>query len=219
VVIKNIIIVIFLGLTISCSSNRDNTEYNQHNSLKGYTFGNLLNTRYNSDLTLLLKSHEEQVNGAFCGIASLQIVLEYFKDIDSSQYRLLNPFFTLKTRVFGMTLGELDEHAQSLNLNTKRTHGHQLDIQKFKDILKKNLSNKEDLILINYSRMILNQEGSGHISPIGAFNDTEDMVLILDVSTKYEHTWIPLELLFSSINTIDNISAQYRGILTITNTD
>jgi hypothetical protein len=45
----------------------------------------------------------------------------------------------------------------------------------------------------------LGQESGGHISPIGAFNEGGDAVLILDTANyKYPWTWVPVDRMWSA---------------------
>ena len=56
------------------------------------------------------------------------------------------------------------------------------------------------VMILSYSRKVLNQTGSGHFSPAGAYDPTSDMVLIMDVARfKYPPHWVPLSLLYSSM--------------------
>lgn len=55
-------------------------------------------------------------------------------------------------------------------------------------------------IIANFSRETLNQTGTGHFSPIGAYNQEHDMVLILDTARfKLPAFWTKLPLLWKSI--------------------
>lgn len=56
------------------------------------------------------------------------------------------------------------------------------------------------------------QTGSGHFSPIGGYHTGKDMVLTLDVARfKYPPHWVPLELLWEAMNTIDGATGHHRG--------
>ena len=50
------------------------------------------------------------------------------------------------------------------------------------------------LMTINFSRKSLSQTGSGHFSPLAAYNSKNDMALILDVAKfKYDTYWCSVE--------------------------
>jgi len=75
-------------------------------------------------------------------------------------------------------------------------------------------------MILSYYRPTLNQSGSGHFSPIGGYNSNKDLVLIMDVARfKYPPHWIPLSLLFDSINTIDIDSNKSRGYILLSKGD
>lgn len=75
----------------------------------------------------------------------------------------------------------------------------------------------QTVMIASYSRPVLNQTGSGHFSPIGAYNSENDMVLILDVARfKYPAHWVPLPLLFQAMQSIDSDSQKSRGYILLT---
>ncbi len=53
------------------------------------------------------------------------------------------------------------------------------------------------LLTVNFHRKTLGQTGTGHYSPIGAYNSKCDMALILDVAKfKYDSYWCSVPLLY-----------------------
>ncbi len=55
-------------------------------------------------------------------------------------------------------------------------------------------------MIVNYHREALNQAGAGHHSPIGAYNEATDQVLILDVARfKYPPHWVELAKLYEAM--------------------
>jgi len=75
----------------------------------------------------------------------------------------------------------------------------------------------DDIRLVcSYNRSTLQQTGTGHFSPIAAYHSQEDLVLILDVARfKYPSHWIPIELLWQSMCTIDSATGKTRGFYLI----
>ena len=54
-------------------------------------------------------------------------------------------------------------------------------------------------MLVNYQREVLGQRRVGHISPVAAYDQASDSVLILDTATyNYPATWVPLARLHGS---------------------
>jgi glutathione gamma-glutamylcysteinyltransferase len=63
-----------------------------------------------------------------------------------------------------------------------------------------------------YDRAALGQTGAGHYSPIGAWNQRRDLVLVLDVARfKYPPHWVPTSRLHQAMCTLDADSGLMRG--------
>jgi len=69
-----------------------------------------------------------------------------------------------------------------------------------------------DILVVSYSRKVLSQTGSGHFSPIAAYDATSDSVLILDTARfKYGAHWVKLPLIYEAMKTIDPDTGKSRG--------
>jgi glutathione gamma-glutamylcysteinyltransferase len=69
-----------------------------------------------------------------------------------------------------------------------------------------------EVLVVSYSRKILKQTGSGHFSPIAAYDTISDHVLILDTARfKYGAHWAPLELVYEAMKPVDPDSGKSRG--------
>jgi hypothetical protein len=69
-------------------------------------------------------------------------------------------------------------------------------------------------VLVNYSRVPLGQEGDGHISPVAAYDEASDSVLVLDVARyKYSPVWIPIGSLVAAMQRVDPDTGRPRGLL------
>lgn len=72
--------------------------------------------------------------------------------------------------------------------------------------------NPDTFIAISYDRKTLKQTGSGHFSPIAAYDEESDSVLVLDTARfKYPPYWVSLHLLFQSMFPIDEATGKSRG--------
>ena len=70
------------------------------------------------------------------------------------------------------------------------------------------------MLTVNFHRKSLGQTGTGHYSPVAAFNATRDMALVLDVAKfKYDSYWCKLDHLYSALKPLDLISGQSRGYI------
>ena len=61
------------------------------------------------------------------------------------------------------------------------TQSRQSALKQFRDDLKK-ASKGPEIMAISYSRKVLGQTGTGHFSPVGAYSEKDDKLLILDVA-------------------------------------
>lgn len=68
------------------------------------------------------------------------------------------------------------------------------------------------VLVISYNRKTLKQTGSGHFSPIAAYDDASDSVLILDTARfKYGAHWANLSLVYEAMKSIDPDTGKSRG--------
>ena len=67
---------------------------------------------------------------------------------------------------------------------------------------------------MNYYRPALGQDGGGHISPLGAYDEESDSFLILDVNPNgHSWVWAPAAALFQAMRTRDTV--ENRGYLLV----
>jgi hypothetical protein len=71
-------------------------------------------------------------------------------------------------------------------------------------------------IVASFSRASLDQTGSGHYSPIGAYHEETDSVLILDVARfKYPPYWVSLQRLWTAMAEFDPMTSKPRGFFVL----
>ncbi len=71
-------------------------------------------------------------------------------------------------------------------------------------------------IVANFERGAVGMDGTGHFSPVVAFEPESDSALVLDVARyKYPPVWMPVETLFAGINTTDASARDTRGLIDI----
>ncbi|VDM99473.1 unnamed protein product [Thelazia callipaeda] len=75
----------------------------------------------------------------------------------------------------------------------------------------------DDIILVvSYNRQVLGQTGAGHFSPLGAYHEDTDQVLIMDVARfKYPPHWVPLTVIRDAMLNIDQTTGKPRGFVTM----
>jgi hypothetical protein len=80
--------------------------------------------------------------------------------------------------------------------------------------LKKNLSEADNYVVANYSRAELKQPGTGHFSPVAAYDEKSNSFLILDVNPfGGPWVWVPAQDFINALNTFDTV--ENRGLLLI----
>ena len=118
----------------------------------------------------------------------------------------------------GVSLSNLaDILSKSYNLKVTKIHAEKNDnksIKNFRKHVKKHLKDGDHFILVNYNGKILESKTGGHISPLAAYDEVTDSILIMDVAT-HKGLWFftPLEKLYKAMNSKDG--ENYRGYLVV----
>jgi hypothetical protein len=162
-----------------------------------------------------------QKNGAFCGVASLVMVLNGL-GIPAPDVAHVGPYkafnqdnvFNAATEAIveqskilqrGMTLDELAGLFGAFGVKAKVVHASQASLEEFREAARDYLSRERHFVLVNYLRAAIGQVRDGHISPLGAYDEKTDRFLILDVARfKYPPVWVEAKELFSAMSTIDH---------------
>lgn len=113
---------------------------------------------------------------------------------------------------------ELDRLTEALNLqglNAKAYHVDNVDhLANFRKLVKRITCKPTKYMIVNYNLDIYAAQGGGHFSPLAAYDEESDSVLILDTwSASNSWIWIKLFDLYSSMNTVDG--TVYRGYILI----
>lgn len=173
-----------------------------------------------ADLNALTDAYQPQSTGSFCGVASSVTVLgalgtpqsqrAFFTEEASAVRPMMSVMFG------GMSLPELAGLLEAHELATRAVHAADSSLDEFRAVIQRNLRTADDYLLVNYQREVLGQGRVGHISPIGAYDTESDTVLILDTAAhKYPHTWVPVPMLFSAMDTVDGSSGKTRGYVEV----
>jgi hypothetical protein len=165
-----------------------------------------------------------QTRRAFCGVASSTIVINaaLHQQTPVTQQTLFTPAASavrseLAVSFSGLTLDQLANIIRAYGLQVQVVHAAQSSLESFRNTARATLAEPSTFLIVNYDRATLDQEGAGHISPVGAYSFETDRMLVLDVAAyKYPYTWVPASKLWSAINTIDADSGQTRGYLLVT---
>ena len=161
-----------------------------------------------------------QKNQAFCGVASMVMVLnalqvpapagpEYEPYRTFTQDNLLDeqteailPREVLAKQ--GMTLDQLGSLLSLQPIEVEVHHAADATLDAFRRTARDYLDHEDRFVIVNYLRKAIGQEKGGHISPLAAYDAETDRFLILDVSRyKYPPVWATAAELFSAMNTTD----------------
>ncbi len=118
----------------------------------------------------------------------------------------------------GLTLAQLrDILSKTYNLKVKLTYVENADnktVNEFRSLVKKVVVDNKKYLVSNFNGQLLGQKTRGHISPIIAYDESSDSVLVMDVAGhKNGWYWAEIYDLVDAMNTKDG--DKYRGYLVI----
>jgi len=176
----------------------------------------------------LAEHFQTQSHYAYCGISSLCMALNTmlidpgrvysgpWRWFDDSMLDCCRELAVVQKK--GIAMSELACLAKCNGALCELVYASEISFDKFKsDVhLACSESNKQarPVMVVSYSRREVNQTGSGHFSPIGAYAPQSEMVLIMDVARfKYPPHWVPLHALWTAMLTTDSETSRSRGYL------
>jgi glutathione gamma-glutamylcysteinyltransferase len=166
-----------------------------------------------------------QAEPAWCGIGTLVTVLNAL-EIDPGRvwkgpWRFFGEELLICCKSLelaaaeGLTLAEVACLAQCNGAQVQMVRAEPDGLAAFRAALLASLrAPAGPFVVVNYDRAALGQTGSGHFSPLAAWHQASDQVLILDVARfKYPPHWVPLSRLWTAMQGLDGATAQPRGYL------
>lgn len=183
------------------------------------------------DDAVLLSNYETQINIAYCGIASAVMILNALDvkpvlDVAHFPYQRFtqnNLFYQpgvleivtpQQVASQGMSLSQLAK-VLSLYLKTDVQSVSQTSQAQLKSQLVRSINQPHTYVIANFDRAILKQPGSGHFSPIAAYDAAEDRFLILDVARyQYVPYWVSSKILYQAMQSQDRDGVS-RGYLVV----
>lgn len=162
----------------------------------------------------LAEQFQTQDEPTFCGLATLAMVLNALRIDPMRAWKGVWRWFTERNLLCSCTQpDELEERGLTLDVFSKLAScngasatvlrppadcdSSQLEnyTKLFRATVRATLrSSDREFIVAAYCRQALGQTGGGHFSPIGAYHEESDSVLIMDVARfKYPPHWAPLE--------------------------
>ena len=117
----------------------------------------------------------------------------------------------------GVSLDELGKLAATsgAEVSVHRPTDEGTTIDNFRSTILSAVRMEEEAFLItSFCRASLGQTGGGHFSPIGAYHESTDSVLVLDVARfKYPPYFVQLQDLWTATEEVDEATGQTRGWL------
>ena len=162
-----------------------------------------------------------QKNQAYCGVASLVMVLnalgvpapvapefEPFRtftqdNVLNERTEKIRPQQILAKR--GMTLDQFGEILGTYPVKADVRHAADSSLDEFRTSATQYLDAPDRQVIVNYLRDAIGQQRGGHFSPLAAYDADSDRFLLLDVSRyKYPPIWVEADALFAAMNTPDS---------------
>lgn len=187
----------------------------------------------------LMEQHTTQIEPAYCGISTLTVCLNALAVDPRQNWKgpwrwyeesMLNCCMDLEqVKLTGITMKVFHclARCQGLTSHTYYLDDQRSTLEHFRAQVcmacveeedgVDNDEEQEDLplqhvLVVSYNRQALGQTGTGHFSPIGAYDANSDSVLILDTARfKYGVHWVPLPLMYEAMKSIDPDTGRSRG--------
>ena len=183
----------------------------------------LAESQSRADYGSLSKAFEAQIYLSYCGVATGVIAknaLNPSGTVSQADWFDGRPKGTrtrYDTFYGGMTLADFTELVRSHHLKAQASHGGTVSESSFRERLRTNMANADDVMVINYHRKGVSQKGGGHFSPLAAYHAGTDRVLIMDVAAhKYPPVWAKVTEVWRALDTVDSDSQKTRGFVEIT---
>jgi len=159
-----------------------------------------------------------------CGMATLAMVLNSL-GVDPgrvwqkpwrwfTEEMLISCFPLEKTEeTLGLTMEHFALIAECNGVNAQTFYGSETSLDDFRTAIRAVFNGTGDRrLVVAFDRQVLGQTGTGHYSPLGAYHEGSDRVLVMDVARfKYPPYWVPVEVMWKAFRTVDPESRRSRG--------
>jgi len=187
----------------------------------------------------LVEQYTTQSEPAYCGISTLVVALNALA-IDPRQVwkepwrwyeeSMLNCCVDLEEmKKTGVTLKDFACLATCQGIHVDAHYADEKDtIDNFRKVVHQacvetendELERLQHVLIVSYNRQVLGQTGTGHFSPIAAYDSVSDSVLILDTARfKYGAHWVPLSLIYKAMQPKDPDTGRSRGYVLLTSVE
>ncbi|KAL9187537.1 hypothetical protein ACHAXT_001640 [Thalassiosira profunda] len=181
----------------------------------------------------LIEQLQTQPEPAYCGLTTLVIVLNALAVDPRRSWKgpwrwyeegMLNCCVDLEqVKSTGITFSTFACLAKCQGLEVEAVHGTNSTVEEFRRVVKETCTAPASIetpptsfLIVSYTRQVIGQTGTGHFSPVGAYDEESDHVLVLDTARfKYGPHWVPLELMFEALLPFDPDTNKSRGYMTL----
>jgi hypothetical protein len=196
----------------------------------------LIESKANKDYWRLSENYVAQKNQGVCGLASAVMVLNALpipapEVPEWAPYRTFTQdnFFNEKARMLGvarggLTLEQLHQLIETQPAEALVTYASDVSLDDFRRVAAADLADPQGFVIVNFLRSALDEDPrgpleaslAGHFSPLAAYHEGTDRLLMLDVARyKYPPAWIRTADLFAAMRATDFDSGKSRGFLRV----
>ncbi|XXQ34946.1 glutathione gamma-glutamylcysteinyltransferase [Plasmodiophora brassicae] len=177
----------------------------------------------------LCEQFRTQDEPSFCGISTLAMVLNamgqdpgrtwkgpwrYFHE---DMLTCCVPLEVVKEEGINFSQMECLARCNAVRVEAFRADDPTVTVDMFRERVRAATGIGNEFLVVSYGRAHLGQSGDGHFSPIGGYDPSEDLVLIMDVARfKYPPHWVKLPLLFEAMKLQDSTTGRARGFMVLT---
>ncbi|KAK9817938.1 hypothetical protein WJX72_004545 [[Myrmecia] bisecta] len=172
----------------------------------------------------LIEQFRTQDEPAFCGLASLAMVLNTLSIDPRRTWKGPWRWFHEQMLDCCHPLDRVAENGIHLHQAAclARCNGAKVEVvphsmvslQQFRERVRHSCTSEMEHMIVSYSRKQFKQTGDGHFSPVGGYHEGRDLVLILDTARfKYPPHWVPLDELYTAMSLVDPTTQQPRGYI------
>lgn len=160
-----------------------------------------------------------------CGPATLAMVLNSLR-IDPGRVwknpwrwfteETLTSCHSIESNEVGTTMHKFALIAECNGATAQTFFADKATIKLFRSIVRRVTASHTQRLVVCFDRAALGQTGTGHYSPVAAYDAETDRVLILDVARfKYPPYWVPVEDLFKAMVPVDYCTGKSRGFFVL----
>jgi len=117
----------------------------------------------------------------------------------------------------GLSLKELNLFMQAHGLHTQLLHANEASVDDFRANIVEHITESSSTFVV--TNFLLRKLGydvdGGHISPLSAYDEASDSVLLLDVWPSWPFVWVAIPHLFHAMQTMDETAGAFRGFVVV----